>query len=319
MTNLSINPYGSLVRSNKDMWEKMPERFYQAVPDLSSGLLLRGKQFKKQALIQKSTLLTAIPPELISSILKKLPFDSFVSFISTCQGAYQHAESYWPPLFKDNVEAASFLHASYKFAYYLRELRAMVYQHLAQEIRMPQGVHMPSVVQLLQMSPYLREEPEILVKLGLLNKEQLEKAQLGLTHKRHLLSNGAILRLVSGLSVDLKALSCIPEEYVEEGILLAIHEKEETVLTAMVQSGLFVDIPSGMACRTPLHKAAADGKIKIVRTLLEIGAQASLNLKDDNGDTPLDVAQANGHQKVAEILRRANAKISNGDSFLLKG
>ncbi len=49
-----------------------------------------------------------------------------------------------------------------------------------------------------------------------------------------------------------------------------------------------------------LHFAAQEGRPAAARTLLEFGAEAALT--NDDGETPADLARANGHQDVLEIL-----------------
>lgn len=53
--------------------------------------------------------------------------------------------------------------------------------------------------------------------------------------------------------------------------------------------------------RTALMSAAAEGKLEMVRLLLEAGATA--NLKNNLGETALDLAIRGGHTKVTELFR----------------
>ena len=50
-------------------------------------------------------------------------------------------------------------------------------------------------------------------------------------------------------------------------------------------------------CRTPLHYAAFNGKLEVVRELLEYGAIH--NEKNNNGKTPLDIAT---NEEIIEYL-----------------
>lgn len=50
-----------------------------------------------------------------------------------------------------------------------------------------------------------------------------------------------------------------------------------------------------------LHVAAEQGHLPIVELLLNLGADASVQTAD--GRTPLDLAQANGHTQIAELLK----------------
>ncbi|KAJ1971878.1 hypothetical protein H4R34_005599 [Dimargaris verticillata] len=56
------------------------------------------------------------------------------------------------------------------------------------------------------------------------------------------------------------------------------------------------------ASPTPLHFAAANGKLALVRILLQWGA--AVDVADEYGSTPIDVAAAQGHTEIVELLRR---------------
>ena len=49
-----------------------------------------------------------------------------------------------------------------------------------------------------------------------------------------------------------------------------------------------------------LHHAAYGDAVEAAKYL--VGAGADIRAKDNNGNTPLDVAQAKGNQKVADFL-----------------
>jgi ankyrin len=58
---------------------------------------------------------------------------------------------------------------------------------------------------------------------------------------------------------------------------------------------------SGQNSSTPLHFAAREGQLDIVKLLLDKGA--NVDAKDSDGDNPLQCAEINGHTKCAELLR----------------
>eukprot|EP00127_Corallochytrium_limacisporum_P001073 Clim_evm11s37 gene=Clim_evmTU11s37 len=62
--------------------------------------------------------------------------------------------------------------------------------------------------------------------------------------------------------------------------------------------------------RTPLHLAAAEGRMRVVEFLVAAGA--NVNATDRWGGTPLEDAVANGHLKVAEFLKSQGA-VTDGE------
>ncbi len=227
-------------------------------------------------------------------------------------------------LFKNKLEEENFLKGDYEFSYELSRLRETVNLNQSQKISIPLGVHIPSVADYLIKTPeHTRKDPKILRELGLLKEEQFGKVKLKPAHEEHLLSNGVILHLVSGATVDLQAFSHVPEKYVKSGILEVINDesldenldKSESIITNMVKSGLFVNIYSGIPFRTPLHEAASSGLSDIVGRLLENSAEASLNLKDEDGYTPLDLA---GEDVEIVSILKAHLKKCTLDSFSMK-
>jgi ankyrin repeat protein len=57
---------------------------------------------------------------------------------------------------------------------------------------------------------------------------------------------------------------------------------------------------------TPLHDAAMSGHADIVKLL--IGSVADINVKDNNGFTPLRVADLSYRTETAKLLKAAGAK-----------
>jgi ankyrin repeat protein len=69
--------------------------------------------------------------------------------------------------------------------------------------------------------------------------------------------------------------------------------------STLVQYGANVDALDGTGC-TPMHMAAEAGYVQFVYHLMMCGADP--NIRDDCGRTPLDLAQANQHKEMVELL-----------------
>ncbi|KAI9432179.1 ankyrin repeat-containing domain protein [Lactarius indigo] len=52
--------------------------------------------------------------------------------------------------------------------------------------------------------------------------------------------------------------------------------------------------------RVPLHDAANNGRLEVVRLLLKHGG--NVNARGNNGSTPLDEAEMWGHTEIVELL-----------------
>lgn len=72
-----------------------------------------------------------------------------------------------------------------------------------------------------------------------------------------------------------------------------------SLVQTLVERG--ADVNAGAELQTALHGAAGFGQIEIARYLLDQGADFMAT--DHEGRTPLDVAEATGHEAVAELLR----------------
>ena len=76
----------------------------------------------------------------------------------------------------------------------------------------------------------------------------------------------------------------------------------EAAQALIFAAGSVVDLPDE-AGSTPLHMAASSGHGETVEALLS--ANADPNARDVNRQTPLDLADIEGHAEVARILRDA--------------
>ena len=74
------------------------------------------------------------------------------------------------------------------------------------------------------------------------------------------------------------------------------------VAELLVERG--AEINDGAGGNTALYAAAYFGRLEMAEWLLERGADASAT--DYQGKTPLQVAEENGHSRVAEMLRRVS-------------
>ena len=66
--------------------------------------------------------------------------------------------------------------------------------------------------------------------------------------------------------------------------------------------------------RSPLHIAAAEGRIECVNILLRGGADSKL--KDRWGSTPLKEAKKNGHLEVVELMQLGNGGEGEGEGLM---
>jgi ankyrin repeat protein len=75
------------------------------------------------------------------------------------------------------------------------------------------------------------------------------------------------------------------------------------VIRELLKQGANVNARTRDEVQTPLHMAAAMGKMKAVEALVALGAD--LTMKDSKGRTPLDAAERAGLTDVVAFLRRA--------------
>ena len=73
------------------------------------------------------------------------------------------------------------------------------------------------------------------------------------------------------------------------------------VLQVLQDHGLSINAQLTDKRETALHLAAELGKLQVAKTLL--GHEARVNVRDDEGKSPLAYAQASGHTQLAELLQ----------------
>lgn len=92
--------------------------------------------------------------------------------------------------------------------------------------------------------------------------------------------------------------------------LVHSYTRDVELLKYLLSKGVAIDVnnQSNFWKRTPLFSAIQSGNIESVKFLLELGSDT--DLKDKNGDTPLDFAIKNNKQQVIDLLKKHGAKTS---------
>ncbi len=137
------------------------------------------------------------------------------------------------------------------------------------------------------------------------------RAYLGATplHWAYFSGSRAVVELLEKSGADAKSrdntLGCTPRSF---GICVAANWGFDfLVRKRLADDPSLVNIMDGRT--SPLHEAARENHIQIVRLLLE--AEANPLLANGDGKTPLDLALEKGHAAVAEMLRGAGRSPAN--------
>lgn len=77
------------------------------------------------------------------------------------------------------------------------------------------------------------------------------------------------------------------------------------LIRELAKHGTNINAPSRDGAQTPLHIAAAMGRLKAAEALMTLGANPTL--QDFRGRTPLELAERAGLAAVATLLRTAAA------------
>lgn len=82
----------------------------------------------------------------------------------------------------------------------------------------------------------------------------------------------------------------------------AVEIGNASIVEAVINEGVFLDMSSASTGNTPLHWASRNGDEVTVRLLVKHGA--GINVKNFRGKTPADSARNAGHEALAEWLER---------------
>ena len=78
-------------------------------------------------------------------------------------------------------------------------------------------------------------------------------------------------------------------------------DRRSTIVRLLISRGAPVDGRGSPSGHTPLHEAAFNGDVALLRLLLESGADR--RLRSGDGQTALEIANLKGHDEVARLLR----------------
>ena len=128
--------------------------------------------------------------------------------------------------------------------------------------------------------------------------------QLGLTRGLGTNHHAAIVYL-KAVGAKRGATARIREANLSADLCSAAHAGDMDELRKLVDDGADVNI-SNYDVRTPIHIAASEGQLEVVRYLIE-ELQCQISPQDRWGNTPLDDARRSGHEETAAYLYRIGA------------
>ncbi len=120
--------------------------------------------------------------------------------------------------------------------------------------------------------------------------------------------NVEMVAMLVGLGFD---VNCPFSTFIfERPIDAAVHEGQANVARWLLEHGAKVNFEHKGKIRTALETPAMDGNLKMVKLLVEymVKSGEDLNAACYEDNTPLDLAEAWGHEDVAEYLRSQGAK-----------
>lgn len=94
-------------------------------------------------------------------------------------------------------------------------------------------------------------------------------------------------------------------------LVYAAYNGDLRTVQAMLSHGASVSATDRSEWRTALHAAASDGNLRTVQLLLSMGA--NVNALDRSGDSPTELAAAQGHQACVTFLEEHGGKRIRGD------
>ena len=80
------------------------------------------------------------------------------------------------------------------------------------------------------------------------------------------------------------------------------HGRMEEVKYLIADNNLAIDSPCDNSGASPLHVAAVNGRLDVVKLLVETFL-CQLNVRDSNGQTPLELAQDKHEKEIVSYLR----------------